>query len=204
MSLTGKQAEAMAESSPGLKRALQLRDLVLLNIVAVYTPGTISQTIQMDRWGLLLWPLAGLSFMLPYATALARLSRQYPREGGIYAWTKLAFGDFHGFICGWCYWVNVFLYLPTIFLALASVAALIGGAQTAWLQENPTLITAIACGALWLAAWLHLVGLSKGKVIQNIGGYCRLAIALALVGAAAWSLTAGPSATPSGEVSLSE
>ena len=37
----------------GLKRALKLRDLILLNIVAVYTPGTISQTMPLGKIGLL-------------------------------------------------------------------------------------------------------------------------------------------------------
>lgn len=190
----------------GLKRALKLRDLILLNIVAVYTPSTLSQSLQLGKFGLLFWTLAVLAFMLPYGAALADLSLKYPREGGVYAWTRMAFGDAHGFVCGWCYWVNTFLYVPSIFLGLAAVAALLGGAQTAWLNENQTVVVGVACLALWLSAGLHIVGLGQGKWLQNIGAFGRIAIAVGLLAAAGWKLfaTGSPAAQslPGNELSL--
>lgn len=172
----------------GLKRALKLRDLILLNIVAVYTPSTLSQSLQLGKFGLLFWAVAVLTFMLPYAAALSDLSLKYPREGGVYAWTRMAFGDGHGFVCGWCYWVNTFLYVPSIFLGIAAVVALLGGAQTAWLNENQNAVVLIACVALWLSAALHIVGLSQGKWLQNLGAVGRMAIAIGLLVAAGWKL----------------
>jgi amino acid transporter len=174
-----------------LKRALKLRDLILLNIVAVFTPATLSQTMPLGKTGLLLWATALLAFMLPYASALADLARVHPREGGVYAWTHMAFGDFHGFICGWCYWVNTFLYVPSIFLGIAAVASLLGGERWAWLNQQPTAVALIACVALCLSAALHIFGLGQGKWIQNIGAFGRLAMAAALLGAAVWKLKAG-------------
>ncbi|MDX2031103.1 MAG: APC family permease [Blastocatellia bacterium] len=184
----------MKESSPGLKRALKLRDLILLNIVAVYTPGTISQTMPLGKTGLLIWAGGVLFFMLPYAAAIADLSVRFPREGGVYAWTRMAFGDFHGFVCGWCYWVNTFLYVPSVFLSIVAVAALLGGDRTAWLNDNPVAVTAIAGGALWVSAMLHIVGLGQGKWIQNLGAIGRLGIAVAILGATAWKLWMGEGA----------
>jgi amino acid transporter len=182
----------MADTHTGLKRALKLRDLILLNIVAVYTPSTLSQSLQLGKFGLLFWTLAVLAFMLPYGAALSELSLKHPREGGVYAWTRMAFGDFHGFVCGWCYWVNTFLYVPSIFLGMAAVIALFGetpgGAQTAWLNENQNAVVLIACLALWLSAGLHIVGLSQGKWLQNLGAFGRMAIALGLLAAGLWKL----------------
>jgi glutamate:GABA antiporter len=194
----------------GLKRALKLRDLILLNIVAVYTPSTLSQSLQLGKFGLLFWTLAVLAFMLPYGAALADLSRKYPREGGVYAWTRMAFGDTQGFVCGWCYWVNTFLYVPSIFLGIAAVMALfgekLGGAQTAWLNENQTVVVLVACVALWLSAGLHIAGLAQGKWLQNIGAFGRLTIAIGLLVAAGWKLfaTGGQAAQslPGNELSL--
>ena len=184
----------MKDSSSGLKRALRLRDLILLNIVAVYTPGTISQTMPLGKTGLLLWAGGVLCFLLPYAAAIADLSIRHPREGGVYAWTRMAFGDFHGFLCGWCYWVNTFLYVPSVFLSIVAVAALLGGDRTAWLNGNPIAVTAIAGGALWLSAMLHIVGLGQGKWIQNLGAIGRLGIAVAILGATCWRLATGDAA----------
>lgn len=190
----------------GLKRALKLRDLILLNIVAVYTPSTLSQSLQLGKFGLLFWTLAVLAFMLPYGAALADLSLKHPREGGVYAWTRMAFGDAHGFVCGWCYWVNTFLYVPSIFLGIAAVAALLGGAQTAWLNENQTVVVLVACVALWLSAGLHIVGLGQGKWLQNVGAFGRMTIAIGLLVAASWKLftTGGQAvqALPGNELSL--
>lgn len=178
----------MAASSAPLKRALRLPDLILLNIVAVYTPGTLAQNLPLGRWGLLIWALGILGFMLPYGTAIGQLSRLAPREGGVYAWTHLAFGNFHGFLCGWCYWVNTFLYVPSVFLGIAAVISLLGGARTAWINEQPLAVGIVAIGTLWLAALLHLTGLRQGKWLQNIGAIGRLTMAVAILAATIWRL----------------
>jgi amino acid transporter len=165
-----------------------LRDLVLLNVVAVFTPSTIAQSLPLGWRGGVLWAVAGAAFLLPYGWAVAALSRRHPRQGGIYAWTRLAFGEAHGFVCGWCAWVNTFLYVPTLFLGVAAVLALLGGARTAWLASSGAAVTGIALAGLWGATALHVVGLGQGKWIQNAGAAGRLLIALGLLGAAAWTV----------------
>lgn len=178
-------------SSVKLKRALSLRDLILLNIVAVYTPSTLAQTLPLGWVGLVFWAVAILAFLLPYSAAISDLSSLHPREGGVYAWTRMAMGDFHGFVCGWCYWVNTFLYVPTVFLAIVGVASLLGGESTAWLDTNPLVVTVIASAALWLSALLHIFGLGQGKWLQNIGAFGRLGAAVAILAAAIWKLSSG-------------
>jgi amino acid transporter len=184
-----------APAAPRLARALSLRDLVLLNVVAVFTPSTIAQSLPLGWRGGALWVVAGAVFLLPYGWAVAALSRRHPRQGGIYAWTRLAFGEAHGFVCGWCAWVNTFLYVPTLFLGVAAVLALLGGERTAWLATNAGAVTGIALAGLWGATALHIVGLGQGKWIQNAGAAGRLLIALGLLGAAGWTL-AHPVAVP--------
>jgi glutamate:GABA antiporter len=178
----------MATSTASLKRALRLPDLILLNIVAVYTPNTLAQNLPLGAFGLLIWTLGILAFLWPYGTAISQLSRLFPREGGVYAWTHLAFGNFHGFICGWCYWVNTFLYVPSVFLGIAAIISLLGGSRTAWLNEEPWAISILAIGTLWLSAMVHVRGLQHGKWLQNAGAVGRLAMAGAILGAAIWKL----------------
>lgn len=177
------------ETPHSLKRSLRLRDLVLLNIVAVYTPGTLAQNMPLGAAGLLIWGMAILAFMWPCAAAIASLSRLAPMEGGIYAWTQRSFGDFHGFLCGWCYWVNTFLYVPSAFLGIAAVVSLLGGERTAWLNDNPQVVGLVAIVALWVATLLHVVGLREGAWLQNIGAIGRISMAGAILIAAVWKLT---------------
>lgn len=175
-------------TKPALKRSLKLRDLIFLNIVAVFIPGGIAQSLPLGWLGMLVWALGIITFMLPYGMAIADLTAAHPREGGIYAWTRQALGDFHGFVCGWCYWVNTFLYVPSVFLGIVAIAALLGGERTAWLNDDPLALTVVASVTLWLSATIHIFGLGQGKWLQNIGAIGRLIIASALIIAAIWKL----------------
>ena len=52
------------------------------------------------------------SFFVPYGLVINELSSRFPVEGGLYVWAKEAFGDFHGFVAGWNYWIYTFFYFP--------------------------------------------------------------------------------------------
>jgi len=82
-----------------LKRELGLRDIVLFNIVAIVGLRWISNAAAGGISSVLLWIMAALCFFIPQGLTVMELSRIYPSEGGIYQWTKNAFGDFHGFLC---------------------------------------------------------------------------------------------------------
>jgi len=46
------------------------------------------------------------ALFLAAGIAVIELAHRYPGEGGVYLWAKRVFGDFHGFLSGWCYWTN--------------------------------------------------------------------------------------------------
>jgi basic amino acid/polyamine antiporter, APA family len=56
------------------------------------------------------------------ALAFAWLARTRAAAGGIYAYTKLAFGDFAGFLVAWSYWISI--WITTSALAIATVSYL--------------------------------------------------------------------------------
>ena len=49
--------------------------------------------------------------------AFARLARIAPVTGGPYAYTRLAYGDFAGFLIAWGYWISIWASLPVMALA---------------------------------------------------------------------------------------
>jgi hypothetical protein len=55
---------------------------------------------------LIVWIAALFCFFIPLAASVMELSSRHPEEGGIYVWTREAFGDFSGFICAWTYWMS--------------------------------------------------------------------------------------------------
>ncbi|HMC77989.1 MAG TPA: amino acid permease, partial [Vicinamibacterales bacterium] len=97
-------------------RALGLRDVVLMNVVAVVGMRWIARGARTGPASVTLWALAWIAFFVPLAVACSLLARRYPEQGGVYAWVRRAFGQGHGFICGWCLWVNNLFYFPSLLL----------------------------------------------------------------------------------------
>jgi len=81
------------ETKPQLIRALKLRDLVLLNLVAVLGLRHLGTSAKAGPTTLLLWVLAALFFFVPQGLVVTELSSRFPDEGGVYFWTKRALGD---------------------------------------------------------------------------------------------------------------
>src|SRR5438105_5295548 len=131
------EIRAPEAASLPLKRVLGRLDLVLLFVVAIVNLNVVPSIAASGAATVWLWLLALLCFFWPQGIAVIELAKRYPGEGGVYLWTKKYFGDFHGFLSGWCYWTNNVFYIPTVLLYLAGWAFFAGGARTQGLAENP-------------------------------------------------------------------
>jgi glutamate:GABA antiporter len=143
-----------------------------------------------------LWLLAALLFFVPQGLAVADLAARFPEQGGIYAWTKRAFGEGHGFLCGWCYWVNNVLYPPSLLMATAVIGTYVVGQENTGLMENPVYVFTATVIMLWLATAVNIVGLSTGKWLQNLGAIACYVPGVILVGLAGYAMLNGQPATP--------
>jgi amino acid transporter len=161
---------ASPANAPELARALTLRDLVLFNLVAVVGIPWVATAAKAGPSSLTLWVLAALLFFIPQGLAVVQLSSSFPAEGGIYAWTRNEFGEGHGFLCGWCYWINNVLFYPTLLLAAAVTATYVIGQGQSGLADNWTYVVPFTLVALALAVVLNIVGVDTGKWLQNAGG----------------------------------
>jgi amino acid transporter len=176
---------------PSLDSKLQLRktmgfwDVLLFNIATVLGPRWIAAAGHNGTSSISLWVLAAVFFFVPGAFVINELSSRFPEEGGLYAWSKEAFGDFHGFIAGWTYWIYTFFYFPGLLLASASMAAYIFGERGITLAHDRTFQVSVALGLLLVAVVLNIVGLNIGKWLQNAGGVGTYAPLVMLVGIAA-------------------
>ncbi|MGE3274765.1 MAG: APC family permease [Vicinamibacterales bacterium] len=180
----GSDAQIGERGADGGKfvRALGLWDVVAMNIVAVVGLRWIARSARADAPSVTLWVLACLVFFLPLAATLAELSSRYPEQGGIYAWTRRAFGPAHGFVCGWCMWVNNLFYFPSLLLFAAANALIPFGEAGTSLIDNRVYSVAFVIGVLWLCTALNIVGLTAGKWLQNVGSIATWIPALLLIG----------------------
>jgi len=164
--MTTNQSE---KTTGKLSRAMGLWDVVLLNVVAIVGLRWLLTAAQIGAQSVILWLLALAVFFIPQGFAVSELSAQYPEEGGIYSWTKRAFGPFHGFISGWCYWVNNLIYYPSLLIFLAGNAVFIAGSGGAETGGSSIYVAAFSIGVLWIAMILNMIGLRTGKWVQNLG-----------------------------------
>lgn len=130
---------------------------------------------------LTLWGLALALFFLPQGVAVAEFSARYPDEGGIYVWTRKLFGDFHGWLCGWCYWTNNIFYVPTLLLYLVGISVYVGGPSLARAEENRLFVFVSSLALLWIFTALNIRGLGVGKWVNNLGGMGAAVAAAMLV-----------------------
>ena len=173
------------DSKSQLRKTMGFWDVLLFNIATVLGPRWIAAAAHNGTSSISLWIIAALFFFVPGALVINELSSRFPQEGGLYAWSKEAFGDFHGFIAGWTYWIYTVFYFPGLLLASASMAAYIIGSGGATLAQNRTFLLTVSLGLLLVAVVLNIIGLNIGKWLQNAGGvgtYVPLMI-LALVAA---------------------
>ena len=145
-------------------------DVLLFNIATVLGPRWIAAAGHNGTSSISLWIIAAVFFFIPGALVINELSSRFPQEGGLYAWSKEAFGDFHGFIAGWTYWIYTVFYFPGLLLASASMAAYIMGGRGAALAQDRTFLLSVSLGLLLVAVVLNIIGLNIGKWLQNAGG----------------------------------
>jgi amino acid transporter len=171
----------MTSSAPALRRELRVWHLVFFNISAVAAVRWLAAAAHAGPGSLTLWLLASVAFFLPSVLVVSSLSARFPDEGGLYVWTKRAFGPWHGFLCAWLYFISNILFFPTILLAGVATASYMFGPAGARYSENAWYAIPATFSVLWLAFLLNLTGLRAGKWAGVLGGGSTYVIAAMLV-----------------------
>jgi amino acid transporter len=180
---------AQPAAQPHLIRALGRRDLVLLFVVAVFNLNVVPSIAANGGVTIWLWIISLILFFWPQGIAVIELAHRYPGEGGVYLWAKEVFGDFHGFLSGWCYWTNNMLYVPTVMLYFVGVSVYVLGPSHLGLADNKVFASTTSLILLALLTALNVVGLGVGKWINNLGAIGTFIAASVLIGLGAivWS-----------------
>ena len=167
---------------PHLKRVLGRWDLVLLFVVAVFNLNVVPSIAANGGVTVWLWIISLLLFFWPQGIAVIELAHRYPGEGGVYLWAKEVFGDFHGFLSGWCYWTNNMLYVPTVMLYFVGVSVFALGPGHEHLADSKLFAMSASILLLTLLTILNIVGLGVGKWLNNLGAIGTGIAAAVLIG----------------------
>jgi glutamate:GABA antiporter len=170
------------------KRVLGFRDLVMFYVVTTLSLRWIPVAASVGPSSIFIWVVGLITIFIPLALCIMELSSRYPQEGGMYVWSKRAFGDFPAFLTGWIYWTSNLPYFPAILYFAASNALYIGGGRSSALQRSPWYFIVFSLFGVALALVLNVIGLNVGKWLNNLGawGSWLPVVLLCIVGLAAW------------------
>src|SRR5580693_6804878 len=136
-------------STSELKRTIGLRDLALYYVVCVMSIRWTATAAGAGPSILVIWGAALVCFFIPLAGCVMELSSRYPQEGGLYVWSREAFGDFSGFIAAWMYWMSNLSYFASILYFGAGSLLFAAGARGHALAASPAYFMSFA--TVWLA-----------------------------------------------------
>ena len=146
-------APAAAVSDAG-RASLGLATCTALVIGNMVGSGFFIAPAALARYGTV--ALIGWAVMAVGAICLgmvfARLARIAPATGGPYAYTRMGFGRFAGFMIAWGYWISIWASLPAMAAALVGYLVSLVPA----LQGQRLVNIAIGLGSMWAVALVNL------------------------------------------------
>jgi glutamate:GABA antiporter len=169
--------------------------LAMINVAAIVSARNLP-VMAVYGWSMLaLFGIAILVFLIPLSMAAAELGTTWPKDGGIYAWVKEAFGGRAGFLAVWCDYSENVAWFPTV---LSFMAASLAYVFTPALATNKLFLLTVMLGFFWGTTLLNLPGVKTSSAVGSIGTIAGsiLPAVLVVVLGAAFLLQGNPSQIP--------
>ena len=182
--------ERTGTSEPGPSRAEQkgrslgLTSATALVIGSIIGTGVFTMPAVMAGAGtssLLVLAVIAVGAML-LAILFGQLTRRVPNaDGGLYAYARHEFGDFAGYLTGWCYWIQAWAGNAAI------VSSWVFYVESLFSITHPSPWTSwgIALTGLWIPAALNLAGIRQMSWFQNLTVVLKF-LPLLFVGIVGW------------------
>ncbi len=160
----------MSDTS-NFKKVLKKLDMTLFTVCAILVIDTLTPAASIGVSSLTWWMIMLVFFFIPYGLITAELGAAYPEQGGLYIWVKNAFGNRWAARSTWYYWVNVALWMPSVYIMFAGVFSQL-------FFPGLSMFMQICIGIImtWLTVWMGIVSLDTGKWIPNIGAFLKVFI----------------------------
>ena len=163
------------KKSGGFKKTLRRFDMILFTVAAILVVDTLAPAAAIGPSAVSWWIITLIFFFIPYGLITAELGSTYPEQGGIFAWVRRAFGETWAARVTWLYWVNVALWMPSVYILFAGMfSQLFFPDLSLWGQ--------IGIGILmtWITVWIGIIALDVGKWVPNIGAIIKITIILVI------------------------
>ncbi|MDR1825550.1 MAG: APC family permease [Bifidobacteriaceae bacterium] len=158
-------------------KQFRMFDMIFFAVTAMLLLSQLGLTATIGPTAVFWTVVVIILFFVPYALVTAELGSTYPDSGGIYAWVVRAFGNRWGSRVSWWYWLNVALWVPSVYLLFSETlsALFFDGGLNYWVQ------VAITLALVWIGCWINLRGLkSGGTLVSTTGAIITMAVIVIL------------------------
>lgn len=166
---------ATRKKSNGFKKAFRGIDMTLFTVAAILVIDTLAPSAAIGPSSISWWIITLVLFFIPYGLITAELGTTYPEQGGLYVWVRNAFGERWAARTTWLYWINVALWMPSVYVLFAGMfAQLFIPDLSLWGQ--------ILIGILmtWVTVMIGIIALDIGKWVPNIGALMKALLMLVI------------------------
>jgi len=118
------------------------------------------------------------------ALVFARLAKLVASNGGPYAYTRAAYGDFAGFLVAWGYWIALWAGNAGVAVGFAGYT----GYFFPGIAASPWFTAVVAIAAIVLATAINVRGVAQAGFVQIITTILKVAPLVALVVLGMWSV----------------
>lgn len=115
---------------------------------------------------------------LVLAVVFAALARSLPAEGGLYAYTRTAFGDLAGFVVAWGYWVSVWVGNAAIATGAVSYSSVVAP----WIVSVEGASVLVTLSVVWLLTLVNCLGVRAAGWVQAVTTVLKLVPLVAIAG----------------------
>ena len=166
-------------SSKNFKKVLRGLDMTLFTVCAILVIDTLAPSAAIGPASISWWVITLVLFFIPYGLITAELGTAYPEQGGLYVWVKRAFGEKWAVRATWLYWINVALWMPSVYVLFASIFSQLFAPEL-------SLSVQIAIGLVmtWITVVIGIIALDTGKWVPNLGAIIK-ALLMVVIGVAA-------------------
>jgi amino acid transporter len=159
----------------GFKKVLKTLDMTLFTVCAVLVIDTLAASASIGVSSISWWLITLVLFFIPYGLITAELGSTYTEQGGLYGWIKRAFGEKWAARSTWYYWINVALWMPSVYILFAGMFA-----QMFFPDMGLWVKILIGIIMTWITVWIGTITLEAGKWVPNIGAALKVVIMLVL------------------------
>jgi amino acid transporter len=140
--------------------------IAMISISAILSLRGLPMMASVGFQSIFFYGLAAICFLIPSALVCAELATSLPKNGGVYTWTRTAFGDKVGFLAMWMEWINNVIAFPTTLSSIVATIAYIGFPQ---LATDKIYLFSIMMVVYWGCTFFNMLGIRTTSLLNIFG-----------------------------------